>query len=129
MWILSICRGSSFLSNMIMPLHCLSYKRAESCPTGCGIQIVDVQNYLVIRNDQFTATLCHYPLLIWEHPKSTYMIHGHLHDNPNDDFFPLLCTRENVLNAAVEINGYIPVTLEELIENNNRFKAKHHPFG
>ena len=30
-----------------------------------------------------------------------------------------------VLNAGVEINGYRPVTLEELIENNRRFKDEH----
>jgi len=31
--------------------------------------------------------------------------------------------REHALNAGVEINGYAPVTFEELLENNARQKA------
>lgn len=36
----------------------------------------------------------------------------------------MLCKRERVLNAGVDINGFTPATLEELIENNNRFKSE-----
>lgn len=46
-------------------------------------------------------------------------------NNTHEDFWPLLVARDRVLNASVEINGYRPVTLEELIENNRRFKAEH----
>ena len=34
----------------------------------------------------------------------------------------LIAARENVLNAGVDINGFRPVTFEELLENNRRFK-------
>ena len=71
------------------------------------------------------VTLCHYPLLSWKHARTSYMIHGHIHANTDMDFWPLLLARENVLNAGVDLNGFQPVTLEELIENNRRFKAEH----
>ena len=68
------------------------------------------------------ATLCHYPMPEWPHSSRTYMIHGHIHNNTHDDFWPLLAARDRVLNAGVDVNGFRPVTLDELVENNRRFK-------
>ena len=68
------------------------------------------------------ATLCHYPLVTWPHMNRTYMIHGHLHDETDFDFWHVLRDNDRILNAGVDINGYEPVTLEELIENNRKFK-------
>lgn len=70
-------------------------------------------------------TLCHYPLLTWKHEQKSYMIHGHIHNNTDMDFWPLLCARDRVFNAGVDINGFQPVTFEELVENNARWKLAH----
>ena len=70
-------------------------------------------------------TMCHYPLLSWRHSMKTYMIHGHIHNDVTTDFWPLIKCRDRVLNAGVDINGFEPVTIEELIENNRKFKANH----
>lgn len=69
-------------------------------------------------------TLCHFPMLTYKHEKKNYMIHGHIHANTHMDFWPLLCKRERVLNAGVDINGYAPVTFDELLQNNIAFKQK-----
>ena len=69
-------------------------------------------------------TICHYPMLSWRRAKQTYMIHGHIHNDTRMDFWPLLCARPHVLNAGVDINGFMPVTFEELIENNARWKER-----
>lgn len=53
------------------------------------------------------------------------MIHGHIHNDVTLDFWPLLRARERVLNAGVDVNGYAPVTFEELLDNNVRYKAEH----
>lgn len=67
--------------------------------------------------------LCHYPMMTWEGvAKGTYMIHAHIHNNTNADYFPLLQKMHNILNAGVEINDYQPVTFDELVENNRVFK-------
>ena len=50
------------------------------------------------------------------------MIHGHLHNNVSDPFFHHIVENEKMLNAGVELNGYMPVTLCELIQNNKKFK-------
>ena len=34
-------------------------------------------------------------------------------------------SRDHVLNAGVDVNGYRPVTFDELVENNCQFKTAH----
>lgn len=53
-----------------------------------------------------------------ESRKNTYMIHGHIHADTDSNFFELLLYRDRILNAGVDLNNYTPVTLEELILNN-----------
>ncbi|MCD8160576.1 MAG: hypothetical protein LUE61_05230 [Clostridiales bacterium] len=91
----------------------------------CGRYFVRIEQYLEIKDRTRRMTLCHYPLLTWNHAKGSYMIHGHIHSNTDADFWPLLKCRENVLNAGVDINHYQPVTFEELVLNNAQFKAEH----
>jgi len=62
--------------------------------------------------------LSHYP--IHDVSECDYMIHGHTHNNINDDVLSRI-DAPNILNAGVEINNYAPVTLEELRENNRKF--------
>ena len=85
---------------------------------------VSVDSFLEITDGVRAITLCHYPLLTWKHKLRSYMIHGHIHNDTASDYFPLMAIRERVLNAGVDINGFRPVTFEELLENNNRFKQQ-----
>jgi len=80
-----------------------------------------VSHMQVINTRKGMATLCHYPMMSFE---GAYLIFGHIHNNKNDSYWPLLRTMENALNASVEINSYTPVTLEELITNNKLFRAE-----
>ncbi|MBQ8001712.1 MAG: hypothetical protein IJ298_11075, partial [Ruminococcus sp.] len=89
-----------------------------------GRYFVEVTDFKVTSNGKYAITLCHYPLLTWKHEKKSYMIHGHLHDDTSKDFFPLLCKRDNLLNAGMDINGFAPVTFDELLANNRIFKNK-----
>lgn len=84
-----------------------------------------ISAYLETTDGRHALTLCHYPLLSYHHDSRAYMIHGHLHNNTNADFFPLLVKRERVLNAGVDINNFMPVTFEELCENNRLFKEQY----
>ncbi len=61
--------------------------------------------------------LCHYPIV---HNKRSYMIHGHLHQ-VTGIYYETLKKLPQVLNACVDLNDYRPVSLEQLVENNNRF--------
>ena len=72
-------------------------------------------------------TLCHYPLLTWKHSARSYMIHGNIHNDTSADYWPLICRRENVLNAGVDINHFQPVTFDEMMKNNKAWKEAHNP--
>ncbi len=83
-----------------------------------------VEKLLFLREEK--VFLCHYPMLEWNGDKrGVYLIHGHTHAgdylNRTGRLYRILQLIPMALNACVEINGYTPVTLEQLIENNNRF--------
>ncbi|MBQ9368078.1 MAG: metallophosphoesterase [Victivallales bacterium] len=82
-----------------------------------------VSHFLDISTGGHHFLMCHYPIMEWGGKHTTLMLHGHIHGNRNQDYWPLLQKRERVLNASVEINGYAPVTFEELVANNIRQKA------
>jgi calcineurin-like phosphoesterase family protein len=68
--------------------------------------------------------LCHYPMAEWSnYYNGAYHVHGHIHNNRVGDAFRFLRMQDRVLNAGVDINNFRPVTFEELIINNNEFKA------
>ena len=57
------------------------------------------------------------------------MLHGHIHNDTSSDYFPLIASRERVLNAGVDINGFRSVTFDELLANNVAFKNAWHNNG
>lgn len=76
-----------------------------------------VTDFLEIDDGHHHIFLSHYPML-YSKPKG-YMIHGHLH--ASGQFHDILGAMPRVLNAGVDVNGFVPVTLEQLIANNERF--------
>ena len=75
-----------------------------------------VTDFTEIDDGDMHILLCHYPLL---YNKRGYMIHGHLHNG--DQFYDILKDLPRMLNCGVDLNGMKPVTLEELIRNNQHF--------
>jgi calcineurin-like phosphoesterase family protein len=79
----------------------------------------EVANLLIYKRDGVKYTLCHYPMLSWDgRGHGGYMIHGHTHNSRLEH------TDQFLLNAGVDINGYKPVTFEELVKNNEKFRAE-----
>lgn len=73
------------------------------------------------------VTLCHYPMVEWHGSRREgsrhlgYLIHGHIHNVYRPEFRYLL-RQFNALNAGVDVNGFAPVTFDEMMENNVRHK-------
>ncbi len=86
-----------------------------------------VTPYLETHLNGHPVTLCHYPMLEWKGSREDpphrigYHIHGHIHNRVSDEYLPLY-RQFNALNAGVDINGFSPVTFEELLANNMAFK-------
>lgn len=86
---------------------------------------LSVERFVEISDGQHKITLCHYPLMSWNHmAKGSYMIHGHIHNNCEAFYFPMLRQMPNLLNAGVEINDYHPVSFDDLVKNNEAFKSE-----
>jgi calcineurin-like phosphoesterase family protein len=86
---------------------------------------ISVERFAEISDGKHKITLCHYPLMSWNHmAKGSYMIHGHIHNNREAFYFPMLRQMPNLLNAGVEINDYRPVSFDVLVANNERFKSE-----
>ena len=89
-----------------------------------------VTDFLEIDDGDTHILLSHYPLL---YNKLGYMIHGHLHNG--SQFYDILKNLPRMLNCGVDLNGMKPVTLEELVRNNEIFyanppvKAPYRPRG
>ena len=83
--------------------------------------------YLETHLNGYAVTMCHYPMLEWKGSREDpphrigYHIHGHIHNRVADEYIPLY-RQFNALNAGMDVNGFVPVTFEELLENNMAFK-------
>lgn len=81
------------------------------------IKIVD---YLEIKDGQYDLVLSHYPFAIWN--KKHYgaiHLYGHVHSASKEEsspIFPVLNSLENAYNVGVDIIGYSPLSLKEILE-------------
>ncbi|MCD7903782.1 MAG: hypothetical protein LUF91_08565 [Oscillospiraceae bacterium] len=91
----------------------------------CNKYFLSVENFVEFSDGVRGLVICHFPLLVWKNAPRTYMVHGHIHNSTDADYWPLIRDRDNVLNAGVEINDYMPVTFDEMLANNRKFKALH----
>ena len=66
--------------------------------------------------------MSHYPLL--EGPKDTWVLYGHIHNHRNQGYWDVLRNMDQAINCCVEVNGYMPVTFEELVANNERWRSQ-----
>jgi len=76
-----------------------------------------------ISDGSHKITLCHYPMMAWNGAaKGSYLVYGHIHNNTDAEYFRLLRSMPNALNAGVDINHFRPVTFYEMIKHNKEFK-------
>ena len=85
-----------------------------------------VNGLITMKDNGRLVTMCHYPMMTWPDSRhDSYMVFGHIHNSTAAGFWPLIRANPRMLNAGVDINGFVPVTLEEMIQNNERFKEAH----
>jgi calcineurin-like phosphoesterase family protein len=83
-----------------------------------------VSSLLEIDDGDTHITLCHYPMLSWNRvAHGAIHIHGHIHNNTQGASFGIL-ENMSAYNAGVDVNGFKPVTLEQLITNKAMFYSQ-----
>lgn len=105
--------------------HDSSWAKREECRG----YFEGIYPYLEVHLNMHPITMCHYPMLEWRSSREEtgrklgYLIHGHIHNRVADEYRQLYL-HFNALNAGVDINGFRPVTFDELMENNMKFKLE-----
>ena len=95
----------------------------------CQKYFEEIVPYLEVHLNGHPITMCHYPMLEWRasreeaERKIGYLIHGHIHNRIAEEYRQLFLLR-NALNAGADVNGFVPVTFDELLKNNVDFKLK-----
>lgn len=75
---------------------------------------------LRIHDGRRRLVLSHYPMMEWF--GHSCLLYGHVHNHDRAEYMPLLKSYDRALNCCVEVNGYMPVTFEELVANNRAWK-------
>lgn len=84
---------------------------------------VDKMTY--VKDGNYTIVLCHFPLAEWnKYWQGSWHIYGHIH-NQKKDCFAFISGHKRALNAGCMINNYTPVTIEQLIINNKKYKENY----
>lgn len=76
-----------------------------------GLGVWNEGGYKHIKDGKHEVILCHYPLLYWENmERGSIHLYGHVHSYRD-------CSKmaPNSYNVGVDVNSYMPVTLEELL--------------
>lgn len=70
--------------------------------------------------------LCHFPIADWNgRYRGHYHIYAHIH-NAQNIVSEYMMQFERALNAAACINNYTPVSFQELMKNNARWRTMNH---
>lgn len=85
---------------------------------------VSTDSFKEVSDGRHSLVLCHYPLLTWKHESKSYMIHGHIHNSTDLPYRALIKNNPRLLNAGADVNGFEPVSFDEMVINNGRFKIK-----
>lgn len=91
---------------------------------------INIAQYVQTKINNITVTLCHYPMYEWKASRKLgsvkklgYHIYGHIHNSTDEKYAPLFVL-PHALNAGADVNGFAPVTFDELVSNNEAFKLK-----
>lgn len=75
-----------------------------------------VESYMEIDDGKRMVCLFHYPIEEWNgYYRKSYMLYGHVHEN--------MCNvkeHERKFNVGVDVNDFMPMTLDEMIERRNK---------
>ncbi|MBQ7796436.1 MAG: metallophosphoesterase [Lachnospiraceae bacterium] len=89
---------------------------------------LSIDHLCYLKDGERPVTLCHYPLCEWpgSEPVSAeigYMIHGHIHNNPDHTAYKVVKAfgMKRLLNCGVDMNDFRPVTFDELVANNEKW--------
>lgn len=81
-----------------------------------------VNTYAEVKDGGQRVVMNHFPMVEWwGDRRGSILVYGHVHNRTAEPTFSTLKKLKNAYNAGVDINGFYPVTLDELKVNNRIF--------
>ncbi len=77
-----------------------------------------IEKMFHIKDGEHRVVLCHFPIADWNgRHRGVYHVYGHIHNNPENEVQIFMNKIGNAFNTGCMLNNYMPVTLNELVEN------------
>lgn len=81
-------------------------------------QFETISEYKRIIDNGRRVVLCHYPIVEWDgFFRGAFHVYGHIHNSSNIAN-KIMAEIKNAFNAGVDVNGFFPKTLNQLIAEN-----------
>lgn len=81
---------------------------------------VEIEHYKEILDNNRRVILFHYPIAEWNgYFRKSYHIYGHVHNNFENPVFAYMDSLNNCFNAGVDLNNFMPMTLDDFIKKGN----------
>ena len=104
--------------------HLILGNHDRNLNTAVRDEFASTNDYLKLNDNGRCVILSHYPILEWDgYFRGAYHIYGHIHNNFDTLAYQIINNNpehfKNAFNAGVDVTGYTPRTLNELIRLNN----------
>lgn len=81
------------------------------------VEIVDIK---MVQDNGRQIVCCHYPMVEWNgYYRNVLHFYGHIHNNFNNETNQYMSKVKNAYNVGVDIIGFFPKTLNEILEMKN----------
>ena len=85
-----------------------------------------IKPYEKIHDNGKTLILCHYPMVEWDgYFKGSIHLYGHIHNSVENQAYKIMRNIDNAYNVGADITGFIPRTLDDIIECNKKFNKEN----
>lgn len=112
----SVAKNIKILNRLNGHIHLIKGNHDTWLNVEAKNRFVWVKDYVEIKDPTKTVKkiiLFHYPIEYWRHrEKGSLHIHGHVHVSDNRELFSI----KNRINVNVDIIGYTPISLENILK-------------
>ena len=85
----------------------------------CKKYFVDISDIKMVNDNGAQIVCCHYPMVEWNgYYRNVIHFYGHIHNNFDNETNQYISKVKNAYNVGVDIIGFMPRTLKEILENN-----------
>jgi calcineurin-like phosphoesterase family protein len=118
-WNKEVCYPSDYLSKINGHKHFIlgNHDRNILRDKYAARYLEEIMPYAEIKDGDKKVVLSHFPMAEWNgYFTGAYHIHGHIHNSFNNPVFGYMAGLERCYNAGVDVIGFTPRTLDELMQ-------------